>query len=354
MATTPIFSTAIRAGLALATLFFVACGDDDVRSGECLPGQVQCGEVCTSIQTSFQNCGACGNSCLMGQTCSAGACMGVGTGCENPSETQCGDSCVDTMSNSTNCGGCGVACLAGTACIGGVCGGSDAGTPDTGSGGFDSGTITGDCSPACDATRSSSCGQMGGMGPMQCLCGAFSQCPVGQACVSSGASFICANLMFDPMNCGAVGNACQEGESCNSGVCGCGGGVACAAGQACCGGACADATSDAMNCGGCGVTCGDGESCNGGVCGCGAGGACRAPMAGGILPGMGGDPGQSCCAGTCVENTDASCGCMMCTGEDTCQVGGGGIIPGMGGEVSVCCGGAEVAILGCGGGLPFP
>ena len=106
-----------------------------------------------------------------------------------------------------------------------------------------------------------------------------------------------------------------------------------------------------LNCGMCGNVCGDGESCAGGSCGCGSTGvACRAPVAG--MLGIGGDPGQSCCAGGCVENNDASCGCMACTGDDTCQVSGG--LLGMGGgEVSVCCGGPEVVFAGCGG-IGFP
>ena len=191
---------------------------------------------------------------------------------------------------------------------------------------------------------------MAGSTTAQCLCGMFNQCPIGQACVNNSGSYLCANLMFDPMNCGMVGNACAEGESCNGGVCTCNGGATCGIGQACCADGCIDTAGDAMNCGGCGIACGPGESCNGGTCGCGAGPACAEPMAG--VFGMGGNPGESCCGGTCVANTATSCACEACTGEDTCQVGGGGIIPGMGGEVSVCCGDESVAILGCGGGFP--
>ena len=115
-----------------------------------------------------------------------------------------------------------------------------------------------------------------------------------------------------------------------------------------------------MNCGGCGNVCpANAPSCNGGTCGCGTGPACAEPMAGAL--GMPGNPGESCCDGACVANTDTSCLCEPCTGDETCQVGGGGIIPGMGGgAVQVCCGDESVAFLGCGGfglgdgGLPFP
>jgi len=168
--------------------------------------------------------------------------------------------------------------------------------------------------------------------------------------MSSGV-MICADLNSDPANCGEVGNACAEGETCFMGSCGCGStGAACASGQSCCGGACIDTTADAMNCGGCGVECGaQGPNCVDSACRCGTAPACAEPMAGAL--GMGGSPGESCCDDVCVPNTTENCLCEPCTDGDTCQVAGGGIIPGMGGgDVQVCCGDESVAFFGCGGG----
>jgi hypothetical protein len=213
------------------------------------------------------------------------------------------------------------------------------------------------CGIACDAERASACSVPGGgAGTPRCMCGIYDQCAAGQVCVIDGGEFACVNTQTDANNCGEVGNACAEGESCVSGSCSCNGGPECGSGQACCGSGCVDVQSDEMNCGACGTACSGDESCQSGMCVCGSGAgarACAAPMAGTF--GMGGSLGESCCGGTCVANTDTNCGCgVACdtAADETCQVGGGGFLPGMMTEASICCGGAEVALLGCGGGLP--
>ncbi len=333
----------LLAGVALG------CGDDSRPSvdggggGSCTPactaGTLCCGTRCANPNTDPMNCGGCGVACLPGQRCSSGMCTGTpvdGGGADSGGSSMCTPSC----SSSQRC--CGASCVNRE----GPSGVLDARTDSS------FGNCNG-CGLACDPDRASRCGtQLGMSGPPQCLCGNNLQCPMGQACVTNDTgTFICADLNFDPMNCGAVGNRCGEGESCISGVCQCGStGASCAPGQACCGGSCIDTQTDSMNCGACGNACGAGSTCSGGMCGCGGGPPCRAPTPG--VFGMGGDPGESCCGGTCVANTDTNCACEACTGDNTCQVAGGGLLPGMGGgEVSVCCGGPEVALLGCGGGF---
>lgn len=43
----------------------------------CPAGQKRCGNRCVNLQTDPANCGACGNACGAGQTCTAGACAGL-------------------------------------------------------------------------------------------------------------------------------------------------------------------------------------------------------------------------------------------------------------------------------------
>ena len=328
-----------------------ACGDDtrtpiNACNPACAAGLTCCNGACVATQTRADHCGMCGNVCAAGSTCAAGVCSGGPTmdGSVMPMpDSSVPSMCMPTCSADERC--CGTTCFDRAAPAGQL----DART-------HESFLNCNGCGLGCDMDRASRCGAPAAGGAAQCLCGNTSQCPVGQACVQRAGNYLCADLRFDRDNCGEVGRVCAEGESCTNGMCGCGAGPACAAGQACCGSACIDTSSDAMNCGGCGTVCGpNAPNCNSGSCGCGSGPACAAPVAG--VFGMGGMPGQSCCAGACVANTDTSCACAACdtAAGDSCQVGGGGLIPGMGsGMVSVCCGDESVAILGCGGGFPLP
>jgi len=132
-------------------------------------------------------------------------------------------------------------------------------------------------------------------------------CPQDGAVCTSGLSVCadaCVDLEGDIANCGACGNACGDGQTCQAGVCGCrpgtescGGtcvatstdvahcgacGNACAAGLVCesgecregcsegslrCGGSCVDVRVDVLNCGACGNVCPDVQSCHEGRCG---------------------------------------------------------------------------------------
>ena len=341
--------------LALSLVGLVAsCGDDDrPMTGACDPactiGLLCCTSSCVNINDNPNHCGGCGISCG-GGTCVGGTCMGGtdGGGIDAPGTDTGPSMCTPSCSASQRC--CGSSCVNQTGPMGVLEARSDS-----------SFMHCNGCGLSCDPDRASRCGtQPGGGGPPQCLCGNNIQCAPGQGCVANESGvFICADFNFDRNNCGGVGIRCAEGESCSSGNCVCAGaGMRCGDGQSCCGGACIDTTSDTMNCGGCGNVCGaNAPNCNSGSCGCGAGPACREPMAG--MFGGGGDTGQSCCGGSCVENTTSSCLCSPCTGEDTCQVAGD--LFGMGGgEAQVCCGGDEVAFFGCGGGgfgdagFPFP
>src|SRR6185436_19025858 len=78
---------------------------------------------CANLQTSQNNCGACGTRCGDRQTCTAGVC-GCRTGL-----TSCtvngNATCFDTQANPNACGGCPDGqthvCGAGQECLAGAC-----------------------------------------------------------------------------------------------------------------------------------------------------------------------------------------------------------------------------------------
>jgi Stigma-specific protein, Stig1 len=87
-------------------------------------------------------------------------------------------------------------------------------------------------------------------------------CPSGQ----TDCNGICINTMTDNANCGACGNTCAAGLTCQNGTClgTCSG--PCFGGQLCCDGVCREVGLDPSNCGSCGYQCGPGQNCAGGVC----------------------------------------------------------------------------------------
>lgn len=168
----------------------------------------------TPTESDPKNCGACGNACKDGVLCWKGAC-----GCPS-GFTACGTECKQLDSDADNCGACGNVCRApkDPADPRWVCGPKV--TPDH----TDWSCATGACKLTC----------AGGFGDCnQSFC--------GDGCET--------DLRFDDQNCGACGNACAPGQTCNFGTC------ACPPGLTLCRGECVDIDKDPRNCGLCGHKC---------------------------------------------------------------------------------------------------
>ena len=146
--------------------------------------------------------------------------------------------------------------------------GGTSGTSSGGSGGSVGGCGTGQakCGSECKDLNADqlNCGACGN------ACGSGQTCQAGQ-CQCTAGLLGCngACIPADASNCGSCNNKCASGQVCSSNSCqsSCGGGE-----TQCSGGACVDTMSNALNCGTCGNACPAGSVCNGGVCGCSAAG----------------------------------------------------------------------------------
>lgn len=290
------------AGLGLA-----GCGDDDTGPGDggrdggggdgggC-GTRTDCSGTCVDTRMDPLNCGACGTTCSVGETCSAGMCQ-TRLECMG-NEEDCGGMCVDTSSSDDDCGRCGVACGAGEACMDGACEATtcEAGRERCGTSCADTQTDSANCG---------SCGTVCEAGEM-CMAGACeSQCESGQSSCEvvdedGGTATICVDTMTTSAHCGACNMACTPGQACVGGTC------ACPSDTESCSDVCVNTDTDPVNCGSCGATCPVGQSCRDGACEC--------------------PSGLSGCGTSCVNTQTDNANCGACsnacdTPDDTCVAG---------------------------------
>ncbi|MFO0602216.1 MAG: FG-GAP-like repeat-containing protein [Polyangiales bacterium] len=274
----------------------------------CVAPRQMCSTGCADLATDPSNCGACGNLCPAGRTCTAGRC-----GCSCAAGLSvCGADCrcIDLQNDAANCGRCGNDCNAlpgvrpGAArCAAGVCdvcaacvaGRGACGTASTGcTTDLGAPANCGACGRTCPAATPL-CAMMAG-GVYACTSG----CP---ATAPDRCGMACVDLQRDANNCGRCGNRCPGTSNgigaCEAGACT----VSCASGFHRCATSCPSNASVFS----CGPT-----SCS----------PCPAPPANATATCDGTACGFACnagfhrCGGACVANTSvATCGasCTPCT-----------------------------------------
>ncbi len=377
----------------------------DTTGCPCPSGQKDCGSGCQNVANDKLNCGACGHKCVDATGYANSVCAGGSCSCKCPDGTDCpkgttasctprcvcadgsqcpngdrdacpcprgqqdcGRGCQDILSDTLNCGGCNNICFDLTndddsVCVNGTC------TCKCEDGSACPGADRSSCPNICKCSDGSPCPEATGQ--------AGCTCPEGKADCGYGQG--CQDILSDPLNCGACGQACayrtgDPNSRCVNGLCTCTcangmdctdfgstASCSCPQGQQDCGAGCIPVTNDPRNCGGCGQSCwqetGDPRAtCSGGVCGCKCPDGSKCPgldtstcckcANGSSCPN--GDPAKCCtggttsCSGQCVnlQSDQHNCGqcgrdCVPFTGipESTC----------VGGKCSCTCPGSGAA-----------
>jgi hypothetical protein len=251
------------------------CCSKRCHRGKCAPcpnGTTECHRACVHTDRDIDHCGGCGNRCVAGQSCVAGACQCNGAACAGC----CAGTTCRAGQSDQSCGAGGVACAACGAdqeCVGGTCTctaascwfGCCAGTECRLGTGNDSCGANGAACVACAAGQR--CRNRA------CVCDTTSchGCCAGDECRPGDSDPFCGTG-------GATCRACPPNQRCAGGVCTC---TAAICPTGCCAGTeCRNGDADGF-CGTGGATCqacASYQTCANGACvdrACGAGGPCR-------------------------------------------------------------------------------
>lgn len=268
--------------------------DNNTCTLSCTTGTTACSGACVDTDSDANNCGACGNACAAGQTCTAGVC----DACPDLTPTECEaplNACVDPRADSSSCGDCDTICQAGEHCSTTsvrIASASQSGFTATfitsaphflvaGSEIVVDGVSVVGYNGAWEVVTVPTLTSFTAVLPVQNLPpatgGSTSFAESGMCCGfgTDACNGACVDVTTDVNNCGECGNACSNGAVCVDGACECG------FGSITCGNRCITPTVDPLNCGACGNVCGTGTNVGKNFCvsgGCVA--ACPAPLTG--------------------------------------------------------------------------
>jgi hypothetical protein len=189
-------------------------------SASCATGKTMCGARCVNLSIAPRNCGACGNVCGAGQTCSNGACTGTSSvnnnaddGADNGGKNSGGDS-GNNNSSSNNGNNSGSSSSGTNSSItegisSGISNGLSNGISNALSNAFNRGSSNSSNSGNNSNNSSNNNAYGNGNSNLTASCHA-PKTMCGARCV---------NLSVAPRNCGACGNVCAAGQKCRGGQC---------------------------------------------------------------------------------------------------------------------------------------
>jgi len=311
-----------------------ACVGGACRVAACDGGYADCdGSAVNGCEVAVADdpahCGACGHACALANAagvCALGACA-VGACAAGFADANglAADGCeVDLRADVRHCGALGNACVAAhgaPACVSGLCAvaGCDAGYADC-DGAYGNGC---EAATGTDLSHCGACGRScpsGASSVAVCVGGACGLvCTPGAADCNGAAADGCeVDIAREAAHCGACGNACTGGRTCQSGACSA---AVCVAGRGNCNAAEADGcevdlAQDPAHCGACGRACAFAHAapvCAASACGfnvCDAGyGDCDGVQADGCEADLQRDAGHcGACGNTCSAGARCEAG----------------------------------------------